>query len=80
MNLYLTGATGFVGRNFLLEALRVGRYEKIFLPVRDVVKLKRQLEMEAFGELPANVVPLNAGEDFEVPREKIDEAVHCAGI
>jgi nucleoside-diphosphate-sugar epimerase len=44
MSLLLTGATGFLGRNILLRALREGT--KVFAPVRYTDKLIRQLRFE----------------------------------
>jgi 2-alkyl-3-oxoalkanoate reductase len=76
MRLLLTGATGFVGLNLLLEALRSGRYEEIFAAVRDREKLLRQLAAEGVGESPTlRIVPWG-----DLPPEGIDHAVHCAGV
>jgi len=44
MKLLLTGATGFVGRNCLLQALEA--YDEIFAPVRTAEKLRAQLSAE----------------------------------
>jgi nucleoside-diphosphate-sugar epimerase len=44
MSLLLTGATGFLGRNILLNALREGR--EVFAPVRNPDKLGEQLRFE----------------------------------
>lgn len=60
MKLFLTGATGFLGRNVLLRALSQG-YE-VFAPVRNPDKLARQLRFEkqtaeriqVLSPLPAN--------------------------
>ncbi|MEO6053463.1 MAG: NAD(P)-dependent oxidoreductase [Chthoniobacterales bacterium] len=76
MKLLLTGATGFVGRNFLLTALRTGRYEKIFVSVRDEAKLRRQFSEEGFAEFPSTLIPLKTGEKVEA----CDEVIHCAGV
>lgn len=56
MNLLLTGATGFVGRNALLRALP--GYGRIFAPVRSEAKLRSQLSGE--GVAAENVVALGA--------------------
>lgn len=76
MRLFLTGATGFVGLNFLLEAIRAGRYREIVVAVRDPGKLARQLEFEGVVA-PAN---LRVQRWDEAPPADVDHAVHCAGI
>lgn len=53
MKLLLTGATGFVGRNILLQALP--RYETVWIPVRSEEKLRAQLAAEGLDSLPANL-------------------------
>jgi nucleoside-diphosphate-sugar epimerase len=53
--LLLTGATGFVGRNLVLRELSLGT--RIFAPVRDPEKLRRQLEAEGLD--PSAVTPLS---------------------
>lgn len=52
--LLVTGATGFVGRNLLLQ--EIARGCRILAPVRDAGKLRSQLESE--GVDPSPVVPL----------------------
>ncbi len=77
MNLLITGATGFVGRNLLLRALESGRYKKIFACVRDPEKLACQLSDEAVDT--DTVVALPWGE--RIPAGLVvDHAVHCAGV
>lgn len=75
MTLLLTGATGFVGRNVLLEALP--RYSRIFVPVRDMPKLERQLKAEEVSS--DQITPLSAdpSEWADLP---IDHAVLGAGV
>jgi nucleoside-diphosphate-sugar epimerase len=76
MRLFLTGATGFVGLNLLLEALRDGRYTQIVAAVRDPAKLLQQLSAEGFdAPLKLRIVPWS-----EPPPDGIDHAVHCAGV
>lgn len=77
MNLLITGATGFVGRNLLLQTLESGRYEKIFACVRDPGKLARQLNDAAIDA--DNVVALPWGERIPAGLQ-VDHAVHCAGV
>ncbi len=76
MRLLLTGATGFVGRNLLLETMRAGRYTEIVTPVRDADKLKRQLAAEGFPQPPSQLRIIGWDEAAPVG---IDHAVHCAG-
>lgn len=82
MTLLLTGATGFVGRNLLLRALRENRYSKIWVPIRDRNKLLAQLRLEGYEQLPPSVIPLegsarnwNLGEAV-----KADHVLHAAGV
>lgn len=77
MRLFLTGATGFVGLNLLLEALRSGRYGEIVAAVRDPGKLRRALEAEGVSIEPGSLRVI--GWDETPPRE-IDHVVHCAGV
>ena len=82
MKLLLTGATGFVGRNFLLRALHEKRYDQIFLPVRSREKLQEQLAADGFPTIPGNVTTLIASapdwgfHDLPV----MDHVVHSAGV
>jgi nucleoside-diphosphate-sugar epimerase len=76
MRLFLTGATGFVGLNLLLEILAGGRYEQIVAAVRDPEKLRRQLASEGVPDLSRlRVIGWN---DPTPPG--IDHAIHCAGV
>ncbi len=77
MNLLLTGATGFVGRNTLLEALP--RYSRIFVPVRDEAKLRRQLEVENIALVDDKIAPLPA-DPAEWPDLPVDHAILSAGV
>jgi Nucleoside-diphosphate-sugar epimerases len=76
MRLFLTGATGFVGRNLLLAALEAGQYSEIVAAVRDRSKLERQLADE--GVHPGDRLR-TIGWD-EAPPADVDHAVHCAGV
>ncbi|MBI1860640.1 MAG: NAD-dependent epimerase/dehydratase family protein [Deltaproteobacteria bacterium] len=82
MNLLLTGATGFVGRNFLLHAIRSGRYEKIFLPLRSPEKLRAQLVGDGWDGIPTNVQTLTWSARDPLPEvpDPITDVVHCAGL
>lgn len=75
MNMLITGATGFVGRNLLLRA--VGRGQKVFAPVRDEEKLLAQLKVEGVKERCVEVLPVDPAQ--WPARLSIDFAVHCAG-
>ncbi len=82
MKLLITGVTGFVGRNILLEALQQKQYEKIYLPVRSAAKLRQQLEQEGFATLPEQVQPIessalhwNLGE-----AATSEHVIHAAGV
>jgi nucleoside-diphosphate-sugar epimerase len=77
MRLFLTGATGFVGLNLLLRALRGGHYREITVSVRDPDKLDRQLVAEGFSRRPAELRITRWGES---PPAEVDHAVHCAGV
>ena len=76
MRLFLTGATGFVGLNLLLEAQKSGRYTEIVVAVRDGDKLLRQLAAENIADTAVmRITPWDAP-----PPAGIDHAVHCAGV
>ncbi len=77
MNLLITGATGFVGRNLLLRALALGTYHSIVACIRNPEKLERQLRNENID--PAKVACIPWGKP--VPGDlRIDHAIHCAGV
>jgi len=82
MKLLLTGSTGFVGRNLLLELLKRKTYERIYLPVRSEFKLRDQLRKEGISEIPSELNPLT----MEAPKwdfsqlKDIDHVVHSAGV
>ena len=82
MKLLLTGATGFIGRNLLLAALKDDRYSAIFAPVRSVEKLAAQLHAEGYEQLPAQLKPLAAAApEWELDGvPQIDHLVHTAGV
>ena len=82
MKLLLTGATGFVGRNFLLSALRSQAYSNIMLPVRSREKLHAQLLGDGFDAIPDNIQTINwdAHDDFPIDIANIDHVVHTAGV
>jgi len=52
--LFLTGATGFVGRNLVIRALRDGW--GVTAAVRDEKKLRSQLRAEGLGEAPVTAI------------------------
>ncbi len=81
MNLLITGATGFVGRNYLLEQIQNRHYDKIFLTVRNLLKLKEQLAFEGINEIPGWVIPIQTeAPQWKLPKETFNHVVHMAGI
>lgn len=77
MNLLITGATGFVGRNLLLHALALGTYQSIIACVRNPEKLRRQLQDENVDPAKVACIPWRA----PIPEDvRIDHALHCAGV
>jgi nucleoside-diphosphate-sugar epimerase len=80
MKLLLTGSTGFIGRSFLIAALRSGRYDEIFLPVRSKEKLNAQLLAEGFETVPNGVTPLEGSAyDWNIQAiGEVDDVVHTA--
>lgn len=84
MILLLTGATGFVGRNLLLRALKDGRYRRILVPVRSREKLKAQFSGDGFDEIPSSVVPIvTAAPEWAMDFATLgtpDHVVHSAGV
>ncbi len=82
MKLLLTGSTGFVGRNLLLELLKKKKYSTIYLPVRKEQKLKEQLKEEGIETLPGEIqlLPREAPDwDFSDVQD-VDHVVHSAGV
>ncbi|MEX1118018.1 MAG: NAD(P)-dependent oxidoreductase [Terrimicrobiaceae bacterium] len=75
MNVLITGATGFVGRNLLLRA--VDRGQKVYAPVRDESKLLAQLQAEGLETSQVKALPANPAQ--WPTRLPIDTAIHCAG-
>ncbi len=80
MKLLLTGATGFVGRNFLLQAIQRGEYEEIILPIRSVEKLQAQFIGDGFDYIPKVIRPVvgTAGQ-WNLDHVEVNHVVHCAG-
>jgi dihydroflavonol-4-reductase len=78
--LMLTGATGFVGRNFLLKALREKKYDEIIVPVRSREKLLAQFLGDGFTELPSIVRPVVGAAPQWNLRDigPVDHVVHSA--
>jgi len=74
MKLLLTGATGFVGRNFLLKA--VDRYDRIHALVRNPARLRSQLEED---RIPGGRIVVHdlADSGWKVG-EPVDHLVHAA--
>ena len=82
MNLLLTGSTGFVGRNLLLQALKDPTWSEVILPVRSEAKLKKQLRNEGIERLSGRLHLCSIDENG-CSLEKVpspDIAIHCAGL
>jgi dihydroflavonol-4-reductase len=77
VRLLLTGATGFVGRNFLLRAL--SQYDAVFTPVRSEEKLRAQLVAEGLDPRPGNLHVLPP-EPLDWPDCRPDHALLGAGV
>jgi nucleoside-diphosphate-sugar epimerase len=82
----LTGATGFVGRNFLLRLLSEASVAKVIVPVRSAKKLEEQLREEGI-EIPSHKLQVVVTRDDQwnltpilSPSEGQTTLVHCAGI
>ncbi len=82
MRLLLTGATGFVGRNVLLTALREARYTEILVPVRSREKLRAQFLGDGFDTVPSIVTPIiTSAPDWKLDGiGKVDHVIHSAGV
>jgi len=82
MRCLLTGATGFVGRNFLLEAVRQGRYRTLVVPVRNLERFRAQCQGDGFDDIPSIVETVEAeAPNWNFSRfAPFDQVVHCAGI
>jgi nucleoside-diphosphate-sugar epimerase len=83
MTILLTGATGFVGRNLLLSLLKEKKYDAIFLPVRDVSKLKEQLRQEGYDSVPPEVKAFRSeADDWKLNEDaaRATHVVHAAGV
>jgi len=77
MNLLITGATGFVGRNLLIQALAGDQFESVMACVRNPTKLHEQLRSEGIDSAKVEVIAW--GEPL-CPESQIDHAIHCAGV
>jgi len=77
MKLFLTGATGFVGRNCLLQAL--AQYDEFFVPVRSAEKLRSQLVAEGLDATSPklHILSANPKEWFDLAP---DHAILGAGV
>jgi nucleoside-diphosphate-sugar epimerase len=81
MELLITGATGFVGRNLLLHLRRHPRWDRIHLPVRDPEKLRFQLKGEGIKEDERIVISRVSGDLWQLPIDaKPDLAIHAGGL
>ncbi len=82
MELLLTGATGFVGRNFLLSILKLKKYSRIFAPVRDPERLRGLLKQDGLSNLPPELEIIRASaQDWNLgPAANVEHVVHAAGV
>lgn len=75
-SILITGATGFVGRTLLIRAINSGR--RVWAPVRDEEKLRRQVSQEGLDQSTVTALP---AEPHHWPGDVIpDEAVLSAGV
>lgn len=81
MIILVTGATGFIGRNLILELLKKTAYSKIYVPVRSIEKLRAQFLGDGFEKIPDKVIPIvSSANNWNLKGiEPIDDVVHCAG-
>jgi nucleoside-diphosphate-sugar epimerase len=81
MKLLLTGATGFVGRNFLLRVLAERTYEEILVPVRSIEKLRAQFLGDGYEGIPSPVKPIvTSAPNWGLKNVMVDHVVHSAGV
>jgi nucleoside-diphosphate-sugar epimerase len=74
-NLLVTGSTGFVGRNCLLQA--VSRYDLIYASVRSEKKLREQLTSEGLSNEKIHPLP---SDPAAWPKLHLDHAILSAGV
>ena len=81
MILLITGSTGVVGRNLLLQAMQDASWSHIILPVRSREKFFRQLEKEkiVFDADRLHLCDVEKNE-WHLPSLKPDVVLHCAGL
>lgn len=83
MKLLLTGSTGFVGRNILIQALSDGKYERVFVPVRSRKKLEMQLAAEGMDSIPEKLEIFEGDSDgWNLPAaaKTAEHVIHSAGV
>ena len=81
MKALLTGSSGFVGRNLLLNWISQKQYEQIILPVRNSEKLKEQLRKENINDLSKLVIQESSAPFWEnLQGLQVDHLVHGAGL
>ena len=83
MNIFLTGATGFVGRNFLLRAIGDDSIGRIACSVRSGGKLAGQLAAEGIGGIPEKLEIIDgshSGWGFGRAGFAPDVCIHLAGV
>ncbi|MEZ4751682.1 MAG: NAD(P)-dependent oxidoreductase [Bdellovibrionota bacterium] len=81
MKILLTGATGFVGRNYLLRLLKDDTYDEILVPVRSPEKLEQQLREEGIEQIPARLkIQKASAPDWGNYTWEVEHVVHSAGV
>ncbi len=78
LNLLITGATGFVGRNLLLTALESDGFDTITVSVRDESKLRAQLTAEDIDPKSPRLRIVQA-DDFSRLAD-VTHAIHTVGV
>jgi nucleoside-diphosphate-sugar epimerase len=81
MRILVTGSTGFIGRTFVLRALRDDSITEVIAPVRSPEKLRSQLRREGVPH-PAKLRVIEAEAPHWDFRElgEMNRVVHCAGV
>lgn len=81
MKALITGASGFVGRNLVLDLYRDSQYSQLILPVRSRKKLEAQLKQEGISPTDSRIAILESGapEWKGLDGIQVNHLIHCAG-